>query len=197
MPAILPPNRPRISYSRLLEILEPYHYPLDLDKMFLVGVRGYYNESLGSIPQNERGIYDDAMLLVSPYVFATFNANTDPSIARPGIASLKPGCYHHVYQFDMHRPVGGFHHEAICQRAGNVTVIRDGTSPREDIGNFGINIHKGRVNTTSSLGCQTIYPTQWAAFYNLAKEQCIRTNPSINFREVEITYILIENNGEI
>ena len=196
MPAILPPNRPRISFSRLLEILEPYHYPLDLDKMFLVGVRGYYNESLGSTPENERGIYDDAMLLVSPYVFATFNANTDPSIARPGIATLKPD-YYHVHKFDMHRPVGGFHHEAICQRAGNVTVIRDGTPPIEDTGNFGINIHKGRVNTTSSLGCQTIHPTQWTAFYNLAKEQFIRTNPGVNFRDIVLTYILIENNGEV
>jgi hypothetical protein len=196
MPNIIPPNKPRISYSRLMTILEPFNYPIEPDKMFLVGVRGYYKESLGATPLNERGIYDDAMLLVSPYVFATFNANTDPSIARPNIATLKPGFYQ-VHKFDMHRPAGGFHHEAICQRAGTVTVIRDGNPPITDSGRFGINIHKGRVNTTSSEGCQTIYPTQWVAFYNLAKEQAIRTNPEVNFRDIIITYILIENNGEI
>jgi hypothetical protein len=197
MAAMLPPNKPLISKEKLLELLAPHMANINQEDLYLVGIRGYYRNTMGIPGQNDRGIYDDAMILVSPFAYAAFNANTDPSIARTGIASLKPGLYP-VYRFDMHRPEGGVHHEAICQRAGKVTVIRDGTPPREDTGSgFGINIHRGRVNTTSSEGCQTIHPSQWDAFYSLAKEQCIRINGAAKFRTTVLTYILIENNGEI
>jgi lysozyme len=60
-----------------------------VDRVALVGIRGYYMDTMGEKGKNDRGIYDDAIILLSPSVHATFNANTDPSVHRKGIAVLK------------------------------------------------------------------------------------------------------------
>ncbi len=46
-------------------------------------------------PGNDRGIYDDAIIVIdrSKRLVRTFNANTDPSAFRKGIATLKPGVH--------------------------------------------------------------------------------------------------------
>lgn len=194
--SIVPPNKPLISKAKLLDLLEPFKNRINQDNLYLVGIRGYYRNSLGVPGQNDRGIYDDAILLVSPFAYATFNANTDPSIFKKHIAVLKTGIYF-AHKFAIHHPDKPNGYPAICQRLGSVTVIRDGNPPVEDTGDsFGINIHKGGLNSTSSIGCQTIYPTQWTAFYNLAKEQAIRLYGD-DWNKTVIPYILIENNGEI
>jgi hypothetical protein len=76
-------------------------------------------------------------------------------------------------------------------RLGTVTVVRDGEPPYEDTGNFGINIHRGGNNTTSSEGCQTILPEQWDSFYNLAKDQAKRYYGD-NWNKKVVPYILLE-----
>lgn len=139
----------------------------------LVGIRGYYRDSMGERGTNDRGLYDDAICLISRDTFATFNANVDPSIYRPGIATLTPGVWR--YQLGIHglsRPKAQ-QYEALVQ-AAPVVVHRDGKG--FDRGWFGINIHRGGNSTTSSLGCQTIPPDQWAAFIALVKQEMKRAS---------------------
>src|SRR5262245_48185267 len=111
--------------------------------------------------ENDRGIYDDALFIVSPETFVAFNANVDPSVFRRGIAALEAGGVR--YKLGIHglsRPAAQCY-KALVQ-AGPVTVRRDETG--NDTGWFGINIHRGGVSGTSSLGCQTIVPDQWPTF---------------------------------
>ncbi|MCK7558716.1 hypothetical protein MKQ70_28485 [Chitinophaga sedimenti] len=75
-------------------------------------------------------------------------------------------------------------------------MVRDGSPDYEDTGMFGINIHRGGYNTTSSLGCQTIHPTQWDSFINLAKDQASRIWGQRWNKEV-VPYILIDNKGQV
>ena len=133
--------------------------------MVLLGVRGYYLNSLGVKGRNDRGVYDDALFVCAPHSFSAFNANTDPSSTRKGtgtgagkgIAVLNTGQLQ--YKPGLHR--GKY---KAFRQAAEVTVTRDGDPPYEDSGWFGINIHKGGWQTTSSAGCQTLPPEQWEHF---------------------------------
>lgn len=130
----------------------------------LVGIRGYYKDTMGKPGQNDRGLYDDAMFIVSPTHFSSWNGNTDPSVYRPGIASLVPGV--HMYRKGNHgisRPGGGYPAFRPATPGEQLPVTRDGVlNPRPGVA---INIHRGGKNTTSSEGCQTLPPQQWDAFY--------------------------------
>lgn len=169
MPVAVPNARPKLSREELERLIEPFNVDRVKYPLLVVGIRGYYEKSLGDPTKNDRGIYDDAIFIIGPNVFLSFNANTDPSVfragegtgANKGIATLKPGFYA-VHQLDKHKGK----YLALCQRVGTVTVLRDDKdgTPYEDTGNFGINIHKGDYNSTSSEGCQTIYPKQWEEF---------------------------------
>jgi lysozyme len=127
-------------------------------------------------------------------LFAAFNANTDPSRYRKGqgkgagkgMASLKLGVYR-AHNLGKHKG----QYEALIQTGGPVTVIRDGNPPYEDSGYFGINIHKGGFNTTSSEGCQTIHPTQWPSFIAGVTDQVKRLYGK-PWRTVKIPYVLVE-----
>jgi lysozyme len=71
-------------------------------------------------------------------------------------------------------------------------VIRDGNPPYEHTGlDFGINIHKGGYQGTSSEGCQTIHPDQWPGFYALAKDLAQRYHGA-QWNAVVIPYALID-----
>ena len=153
------------------------------DRVALVGIRGYYSETFAP-SGNQRGIYDDAIILLSPSVHATFNANTDPSVFKKGIAVLKTGV--HRFRKGNHgisKPGGGYPALRPANAKEELPVTRDITG--DDMG-IAINIHKGGYNTTSSEGCQTIYPSQWDGFINLVYSEMSRYN------QKTIPYLLVE-----
>ena len=154
------------------------------DRVALVGVRGYYADSMGVKGKNDRGIYDDAIILLSPSVHATFNANTDPSVFRKSIAVLKTGV--HRFRKGNHgisKPGGGYPALRPANAKEELPVTRDITG--DDMG-IAINIHKGSYKSTSSEGCQTIYPSQWDGFINLVYSEMNRYN------QKTIPYLLVE-----
>ena len=193
-PVARPAAKPKATRNDVVAMVAKAYPNSALPNVFLVGVRGYYLDSLGLAGKNDRGIYDDALFLIAPGRFAAFNANTDPSKVRKGkgtgaakgMARLKAGLYR-AHQLGMHRAGTPGGHQALVQRAGTVTVIRDGVDgDYEETGYFGINIHRGGVTTTSSEGCQTVPPDQWPAFI----EQ-VRVTLSAE-RQTVIPYVLLE-----
>ena len=104
---------------------------------------------------------------MSPTYYGTFNANTDPSRELPGIATLKLGVWEYAQGIHgLSHPVGPRQYPALVQ-AAPVTVLRDGGA--DQTGFFGINIHHGSFGSTSSEGCQTIFPDQWDEFFGFVK----------------------------
>lgn len=146
------------------------------DSVYLVGIRGYFLDSMGKKGQNDRGVFDDAIAVISPEGVFTFNANVDPASFKKGIANLKTNTTDGwLYKQGIHglsKPKDQ-QYMAFVQ-AAKVTVARD--KQGDDTGMFGINIHRGRTLSVSSLGCQTLVPSQWDAFYALACGQMKKYN---------------------
>lgn len=157
------------------------------DAVALLGVRGYYRDSLGDEGHNDRGIYDDAILLLAPECYMTFNANCDPSHFKSGIANLIPGVWR--YKIGLHNKFKpkAKQYTALVQ-AEPVVIRRDGERGRRR-GWFGINIHRGSWTSTSSAGCQTIYPSQWESFITTVKAQMMKHEQST------IPYLLVDRSG--
>lgn len=183
MSKMVPPNRPQWPRERVMLRLAEMGVR---DAVALLAVRGYYRDSMGVAGCNDLGIYDDAVFLASPNVFASFNANTDPSrsglnpkIGKP-YAMLKPG----VWRYEVGKHKGRY--TALVQAAA-VTVRRGDFG--EETGMFGINVHPGSLNSVSSEGCQTIYPAQWAAFIASVQLEMLRCKART------IRYALMEGQG--
>jgi len=197
---IVPPSRPLqtrdvtdLALARA-GVLVPHHVTTlpvkHVVQVALFGSRGYYRDAMGVPGKNDRGIYDDAIILRSGTAHVAFNANTDPSVVRKGrgtgaskgIATLKPGLW--FFTLGLHQ--GKY---LALRQSGKFTVVRDGIDGNyEDTGDaFGINIHKGGYGTTSSLGCQTIFPDQWPAFIALVQSEMKRAE------QKTIPYVLVEN----
>lgn len=160
-----------------------------------VGIRGYYLNSMGRVRTNDRGIYDDAIFVISPHTFASFNFNTDPSSYRRGIASLvapqrvtyRPG--YHGYGKRSGHPAFRQASPVIVRRdggSGNGIQLSDGLFTDKTGKKFWINLHKGGRRSTSSNGCQTVPSDQWAAFYELVRSEMRK------FNQIEFNYYLIE-----
>lgn len=180
----LPAGKPALSRGDLIKKILAVHPNFLLPDFFVCGIRGYYANSMGK-PGNDRQLYDDAIFLVTKDEMIPYNGNTDPSAFKLSIACLKPGIWP-VYKFDLHSGK----YLALCQRAGKVTVVRDGKG--EDTGNFGINIHRGGVWGTGSLGCQTIPPSQWDNFIELA-QVLAKKHCGARWKLGTYTYVLLEN----
>jgi len=195
----IPTTRPRLSQAELAAKLTPYKIDRKKYPLVVVGIRGYYLDTMGQPGVNDRGIYDDAIFIDSPDGFASYNGNTDPSRIRVGVgfgsakgmATLNPGAWF-AHKLDFHGSKVYGPYRAICQRLGKVTVTRDGNPPYQDTGSdFGINIHKGSYNGTSSEGCQTIHPDQWPSFIAMSTDLAKRYYGE-KWDKTIIPYILIE-----
>lgn len=196
---MVPPSRPRVTRAEVEALLAPFAIDRLAHPLLVLGLRGYYASAEGG--ENQIGIYDDAIVLVSPLEQLGCNGNTDPSKHRighgdgaaKGMASLKAPqvCYAHV--LGMHHPDKSTGYPALVQRAGHVTVIRDGTPPYEDTGDFGINIHRGGYGTTSSEGCQTIHPDQWLGFWSTLVELAkSHFGPAHWWQSAVVPYVLVD-----
>jgi len=181
-------DKPKLTQAEALQIINSLpdnpqwkQKILSTDRVMVLAIRGYYKKTMGNPVQNDRNIYDDAEFVITPDGFATFNANTDPSVTRKGVAVLKPGVWR--YKKGKHKIKSPNGYPAFVQ-AEKVTVIRD--QQGEDTGMFGINLHKGSYNSTSSLGCQTTYPDQWDAYKTLVYSELDK------YGQKDFPYILIE-----
>jgi hypothetical protein len=152
-------NKPQMSREEIIDVLSRAKINIKVEQIAIVGMRGYYRRSMGDPARNDRGIYDDALFIVSAGEdFESFRANTDPCEFRTGIATLKPGVY---------RAVKHLHHGKYraLQLVEDV-VTRDGAAG-EDRGRHGINFHYGGETATWSEGCQTLPKSSYWKFINL------------------------------
>jgi len=156
---------PAISQAEVVRILSANG--IDLSKVAVLAIRGYYLDSMGKPRVNDRMIYDDAMVVYSPRGIMAYQANTDPNGyrkgngtgAEKGMASLVPGI--HLFGTGPHKGRESFRQ---CEK---FTVLRDGDPPYLDTGWHAIDLHAGGTVSTSSLGCQTIPAAAWPEFKSL------------------------------
>lgn len=180
--SIVPASRPQLSREEALKLIHE-RFPGYKGGVVVLGVRGYYRDTMGKPGKNDRGIYDDALFVISDHVFAAFNGNTDPRVYAKRIANLAVGVWRYKPGIHGLSKPAAQRYKAFVQ-AAPVTVIRDQVGP--DTGWFGINIHRGGNTTTSSAGCQTIPPSQWEAFRSLLMTELDRA------KQTEFRYVLID-----
>jgi hypothetical protein len=206
MTVILPKTRPHATAADIAAYVAASGR--DLGKMLtelpvlVVGVRGYYLHSMGDPERNDRGLYDDAIFLLERTVVGSagfppgqpragfpdpsvtaFNANTDPSRHRRGIATLVPGLY--LCSKWMHRA------KYPCLLLDQDAVTRDGMTGI-DRGRHYIEIHWSGLTATGSDGCQTIPRTEYdgpQGFQQHAYRLMYKHGMA------KVPYLLVENKG--
>ena len=171
----------RVSGLAAKVIAEQYKKVLE-DKGFAFFENGNLNLNIIGV-RNDSGDaskFDDFINVIykikGDWVVDSYPVTTEPgpsilkrplkSVAHKGTAILVPGQYRSTYKIGWHgnRDRG---HMALCQRGGEVSVWRDNNRDStpdyhgpEDVGWYGINIHKhrgsdARINTGgASAGCQ-------------------------------------------
>jgi hypothetical protein len=185
MSDMLPGNKPKLMREDAERYISAFS-GIENYKVKLLGIRSYFKTTMGDPTKNDVGIYDDAMFIAAPdKLFLSYNANTDPSRVFPGVAILKAGGPY-LYKVGMHG-ISGPHPYMALRQHGRVTVLRSGIEHTDTAVNpFYIDIHKGGYNTTSSLGCQTIHPDQWADFFTNVQRLMAQ------YKQTEIPYCLVE-----
>lgn len=184
-------TKPMIPQIRVDAVLAKHGFDIEKEQVMVLGVRGYFRQTMGVPGQNDIGIYDDALIWVYIGGYQSFNANVDPSRHYKNVATLNPGIW--KYQKGLH----GFGRNnppyPAFRQAAPVTVTRyvDGRVSKQDTGIFAINIHRGGVNRTSSAGCQTVPPSQWQDFKKLGYDLLDK------YKKKTFTYLLVENDGSI
>lgn len=173
---MLPKAPPELPKDQAVKLLNFMGWNERSTPVAILGYRGYFKNSMGVPKVNDIGIYDDAIFLVSPTVYLPVNANVDPSKDGKTIAHLKPGGAY-LYKIGLHNMK---HPYTALRQFGRVTVLRDGVEYTDTAeAPFYIDIHKGGYTTTSSLGCQTIHPSQWDKFLRQVKSELLRYDQTI------------------
>lgn len=164
----------------LLTATAPHHDPVKV-----IGIRGYFKNSMGLPGQNDRGIYDDAIILMGPNYFKTFNGNTDPRVKEKGKAMLLPGWHLFKKGFHGYGKPSGHHAFRTANDREILPVLRDGEVGIKE--GHTINMHSGGFNNTNSAGCQTIFKGQWDEFKKDAYMLLDREGQRV------LPYLLLEN----
>jgi hypothetical protein len=157
-----------------------------IEKTYVLGIRGYYKDSMGKVGENDRNLYDDAFVMVGKDFYDTYRGNTDPRNTEAGKACLLPGYYTFIQGYHGYGKKSG--HKAF--RTDNprqvLPVLRDKQNGIKE--GVTINFHKGGIYSTNSAGCQTVPPDIWdKEFFTEAYSQTDKTNKRFD-------YLLIENN---
>ena len=200
--SLLPDTRPKLPENRVREILAQHGIPTAAEPVAILGVRGYYRDTMGTAGKNDVGLYDDAAFLITPQGMLAFNFNTDPSRLgwNPGVgkpfAVLRPGLWY--FRRGPHKAHPRALRQCTDEEARNLGIPNEGEFEVErsfgqgdkrnffETNYFAINIHPGGENTTSSWGCQTLPPSQFKQFIERVWGE------SIHARQNRIPYLLIE-----
>jgi lysozyme len=179
-------KRPNIDLNEVADYIAASGHTI-VESVFVLAIRGYYKKSMGNPTANDRGIYDDAIVLVGPNYIQAFNANTDPSRYKTGIAKLIPGL--HYFKRGKHGLSKGLGKAYDAFRPATVDeslpVTRDGQKGISK--GIAINLHSGGDQYTNSAGCQTIFRPQWLEFQKTAYQLMGQEG------QRELPYLLIEN----
>lgn len=178
-------SRPQASYAKIKEAVEKEIGAIPTEwNLFLVGVRGYYRDSMGKKGVNDRGIYDDAVFIVYKGEVLSFNFNVDPSGYKEGVAILRKGI--HWYKKGLHGITRPNPYKAFRPATPDESLIVNRQGQTGTSKGIAINLHRGGVNGTSSLGCQTVPPQQWIEFQTLVYGMMEELNIS------KFPYVLID-----
>lgn len=181
--SITPASNPKLSRLDAEHYLYTFEKSVEKYPVRLLGIRGYYKKTMGNPTTNDFGIYDDALCILSPTLFATFNFNTDPSRQTPGLSILQaPQLV--LYKRGIHKisvatkeqlatmlrtgkDIPGIRPHWALRQFSNVTVLKHGTiSTDTPATRRWINLHRGGITLTNSEGCQTVPPEDYSDFYD-------------------------------
>lgn len=165
-------------------------------KKYAFFTKGKYNLNIIGIRSNNNNKvtnqYDDYLVVMydtnNGYSRQIYTITTEPglsSMLKPinakGTAILVPGQYRGAYTIAKHNGK----YDALCQRNKSVKVYRDNNRNKiydlnpstEEIGMFGINIHRSNESYTRttvdgySAGCQVFNdPKEFVSFMNIVKK---------------------------